>query len=203
MLDEVRDKLNQAKEYCLSQCKKKDETTGKWVVDKEAQDLYKEAFSKIETNIKQYGDSLNFDTMFQTIIVNNSIITDDSSTPMADQWNLFGGETYTKILNTAKEDFFTGLASTTKVDEFANDILQSIGSDASARRNDLSNKLQPKLRTALDRTFSPLNPEKLSDEAKRKINKRIQKIFYDGKIKDIIQDYHLDVTIPSFLPVDN
>lgn len=205
MLSQVKAKLNEAKEYCLSQCKKKDETTGKWVVDKEAQELYNEAFKNIDDKIKDYGNSIDFDTMFQSIIISNTYLSQvDEQGSIENMWQYFGGEVYNKILSKNTNDFFTGLTSTTVIDGFVDELASHISLDASARRANNNSKIQPLLIDALTRTFSPINVEQMSTEAKQKINEKIQKIFYDGKFKEIIEDYKVsNVQVPSFIPIVN
>lgn len=205
MLSQVKTKLQEAKEYCISQCKKKDEITGKWVVDEEAKELYNKAFKDMDDKIQDYTNSIDFDTMFQSIIMSNVYLSQvDQQGSIEDMWKYFGGEVYDKILAKDKVDFFTGLTSTTVVDNFVDELGSKISSDASARRSKNNGMIQPLLIDALTKTFAPPNVEKMTTEAKQKINERIQKIFYDAKFKEIIEDYKVsNVQVPSFIPIVN
>ena len=95
MLSQVKTKLQEAKEYCISQCKKKDEITGKWVVDEEAKELYNKAFKDMDDKIQDYTNSIDFDTMFQSIIMSNVYLSQvDQQGSIEDMWKYFGGEVY-------------------------------------------------------------------------------------------------------------
>ena len=205
MLSQVKTKLQEAKEYCISQCKKKDEITGKWVVDEEAKELYNKAFKDMDDKIQDYTNSIDFDTMFQSIIMSNVYLSQvDQQGSIEDMWKYFGGEVYNKILAKDKVDFFTGLTSTSVVDNFVDELGSKISSDASARRSKNNSMIQPLLIDSLTKTFAPPNVEKMTTEAKQKINERIQKIFYDAKFKEIIEDYKVsNVQVPSFIPIVN
>lgn len=205
MLEQVKSKLKEAKEYCLSQCKKKDEITGKLVEDKEAKELYNKAFKNMDDKIQNYANSIDFDTIFQSIITSNVYLSQiNQQGSMEDMWKYFGGEVYNKILAKDKVDFFTGLTSTSTIDGFVNELSSKISSDASARRAKNSSMMQPLLVNSLNNAFDPPKQDKLSNEAKQKINDRIQQIFYNGKLKEIIEDYNVsNVKVPSFIPITN